>query len=81
MVTNNLTIEDKEDMFGQNISEGDFVCCTSTSASTGMYVGRVTKLTKSKVQITDTKDNKHMKNYDKVFVVTAQIMTVPELII
>ena len=70
-----------KDMFGQTINSGDYVCCTSSSTSTGMYIGMVDKITLSKVQVTDTRGNRHQKDHKKVFVVTAQIENIPELMI
>ena len=71
----------KHDMFGQEIKVGDYVVCTSTRSSTGMYVGKVDKLTEHKVRLTQLNGAQHQKSFDKVFVVTEQIKTVPELMI
>lgn len=71
----------KRDFFKQEIKIGDWVVCHSSSGSTGMYLGKVTKLTDHKVQLTQTNGAKHQKSFNKVFVVTAQVDTVPELMI
>ena len=71
----------KYDMFDQDIHVGDYVCCTSSRGSTGMYIGKVEKITDHKVRMKDLNGNFHQKSFDKVFVVTAQIETVPELMI
>jgi len=69
------------DFFKQEISEGDWVCCSSSSASTGMYIGQVTKITDKKIRLTEPSGRKHMKDHKKVFVVTAQCESIPELMI
>jgi len=71
----------KRDFFKQEINVGDWVCCSSTSSSTGMYIGLVTKITDHKVQLTEPNGAKHMKSFSKVFVVTAQCESIPELMI
>ena len=74
-------MEAKYDMFGQEINENDYVCCSSTSSRTGMYIAKVDKITSYKVRITDTNGKIHQKSHNKVFVVTAQIAEIPELMI
>ena len=69
------------DFLGQEIKVGEFACCSSSSASTGMYIGKVTKITTTKVQLTALNGGKHMKSFNKVFIVTAQIDTIPEMLI
>jgi len=71
----------KRDFLGQEINVGDFACCSSASASTGMYIGKVIKITDHKVQLTALDGKKHMKSFDKVFIVTKQIEEIPEMLI
>lgn len=69
------------DMFKQPIHIGDYVCCTSSSTSTGMYIAKVDAVTAHKVQAIDRRGNRHQKSFNKVFVCTEQINSVPELMI
>jgi len=69
------------DFFKQEIKVGEWACCSSSSSSTGMYIGKITKITASKVQITDTHGKNHQKSFSKVFIVSAQIETIPEMMI
>lgn len=69
------------DFMGQEINVGDYVVCTSSSSSTGMYVGKVTKTTEWKVQVTAMDGKKHQKSFDKVLVCTAQVDANPSLLI
>lgn len=71
----------KFDMFDQVINVDDYVCCSSSSATTGMYIGKVEKITAQKVRMKALNGAFHQKSFDKVFVVTAQIETIPELMV
>lgn len=80
-MSNKTKADIKRDFLGQEINVGDFACCSSSNSSTGMYIGRVTKLTEHKVQLTALDGKNHMKGFNKVFIVTAQIDTIPEMLI
>ena len=71
----------KYDMFGQDLNIDDYVCCTSSVGSTGMYIAKIEKITDRKVRVKDRKGKMHQKSHNKVFVITAQIDDITELMI
>ena len=74
-------MDSKFDFMSQEIKIDDYVVCTSSKGSTGMYVGKVTKLTDFKVQIMDINGTKHQKSFDKVLVITHQVNENPAMLI
>lgn len=70
-----------QDFTGQEINVGDYVCCTSASGSTGMYIAQVKSLADKKAQVVALDGKTHSKAFNKMFVVNGQIQTNPSLLL